>query len=185
MKLRKFHFKKVNSTNDTAIRIIKNTNNKFGIIIAKNQKKGKGQYGKKWTSYNGNLLVSIFFSLNKIKLSLSQLTKVNCLLVKKLIMQFYNGNITIKHPNDLLINKKKISGILQEKISKSNENFIIVGIGINLIKSPKITKYQTTNIKDLTNVKISSKNAALKLVKIYEKFIPILPKINTKNMNKI
>ena len=41
MKLRKFHFKKVNSTNDTAIRIIKNTNNKFGIIIAKNQKKGK------------------------------------------------------------------------------------------------------------------------------------------------
>ena len=47
MKLRKFHFKKVNSTNDTAIRIIKNTNNKFGIIIAKNQKKGKGQYGKK------------------------------------------------------------------------------------------------------------------------------------------
>ena len=185
MKLRKFHFKKVNSTNDTAIRIIKNTNNKFGIIIAKNQKKGKGQYGKKWTSYNGNLLVSIFFSLNKIKLSLSQLTKVNCLLVKKLIMQFYNGNITIKHPNDLLINKKKISGILQEKISKSNENFIIVGIGINLIKSPKITKYPTTNIKDLTNVKISSKNAALKLVKIYEKFIPILPKINTKNMNKI
>jgi BirA family biotin operon repressor/biotin-[acetyl-CoA-carboxylase] ligase len=100
-------------------------------------------------------------------------------------MQFYNGNITIKHPNDLLINKKKISGILQEKISKSNENFIIVGIGINLIKSPKITKYPTTNIKDLTNVKISSKNAALKLVKIYEKFIPILPKINTKNMNKI
>ena len=35
-----------------------------------------------------------------------------------------------------------------EKISKSNENFIIVGIGINLIKSPKITKYPTTNIKD-------------------------------------
>ena len=31
-------------------------------IIAKNQKKGKGQYGKKWTSYNGNLFVSIFFS---------------------------------------------------------------------------------------------------------------------------
>ena len=107
MKLKKFNFKKINSTNDTAIRIIKNTNNKFGVVIAKDQKKGKGKYGKRWTSYNGNLFVSIFFSLNKIKLSLNQLTKVNCLLVKKLLMQFYKGNIIIKHPNDLLINKKK------------------------------------------------------------------------------
>jgi BirA family biotin operon repressor/biotin-[acetyl-CoA-carboxylase] ligase len=129
--------------------------------------------------------VSILFSLNKIKLSLNQLTKVNCLLVKKLLMQFYKGNIIIKHPNDLLINKKKISGILQEKVSKSNENFIIVGIGVNLVKSPKIAKYPTTNIMDLTNEKISSNNATLKLIKIYEKFIPILPKINIKNMNKI
>ena len=185
MKLKKFNFKKINSTNDAAIRIIKNTNNKSGVVIAKDQKKGKGQYGKKWTSYNGNLFVSIFFSLDKIKLSLNQLTKVNCLLVKKLIMQFYKGNIRIKHPNDLLIDKKKISGILQEKILKSNETFIIVGIGINLVKSPKITKYPTTNIMDLTNVKISSNNAILKLIKIYEKFIPILAKINIKNMNKI
>ena len=185
MKLKKFNFKKINSTNDTAIRIIKSTNNRSGIVITKNQKKGKGQYGRKWTSYNGNLFVSIFFSLNKIKLSLAQLTKVNCLLVKKLIMQFYKGNITIKKPNDLLINKKKISGILQETLLKSNETFIIVGIGVNLVKSPRISKYPTTNIADLTHVQISSNNAALKLIKIYEKFIPILPKINIKNMNKI
>ena len=129
--------------------------------------------------------MSIFFPLNKIKLSLAQLTKVNCLLVKKLIMQFYKGNITIKKPNDLLINKKKISGILQETLLKSNETFIIVGIGVNLVKSPRISKYPTTNIADLTHVQISSNNAALKLIKIYEKFIPILPKINIKNMNKI
>ena len=61
MKLKKFNFKKINSTNDTAIRIIKSTNNRSGIVITKNQKKGKGQYGRKWTSYNGNLFVSIFF----------------------------------------------------------------------------------------------------------------------------
>ena len=185
MKLKKFNFNKINSTNDTAIRIIKKTNNKSGIVITRNQKKGKGQYGKKWISYNGNLFVSIFFSLNKIELSLTQLTKVNCLLVKKLIMQFYKGNITIKKPNDLFINKKKISGILQETLLKSNETFIIVGIGVNLVKSPTIAKYPTTNIADLTNIRISSNNATLKLIKIYEKFIPILPKINIKNMNKI
>ena len=48
MKLKKFNFKIVNSTNDLAIKIIKNTNNKSGIVIAEKQKRGRGQYGKKW-----------------------------------------------------------------------------------------------------------------------------------------
>ena len=64
MKLKEFNFKIIKSTNDLAIRIIKNTNNKSGIVIAQKQKKGRGQYGKKWTSFKGNLFVSIFFKLN-------------------------------------------------------------------------------------------------------------------------
>ena len=112
MKLKKFNFKTVNSTNDLAIQIIKKTNNKSGIIIAEKQKKGRGQYGKKWTSFKGNLFVSIFFKINKVQLSLKDLTKVNCLLVKKLLSKFYNGKITIKKPNDLLINRMTSSGNL-------------------------------------------------------------------------
>ena len=74
MKLKKFNFKIVNSTNNLAIQIIKNTNNKSGIIIADKQKKGRGQYGKKWTSFKGNLFVSIFFQVDLVKLSLKNLT---------------------------------------------------------------------------------------------------------------
>ena len=107
------------------------------------------------------------------------------MLVKKLIFEFYKGKISVKYPNDLLINKKKISGILQETLTKSNEKFIIIGIGINLIKSPKIINYPSTSLLDLINIKISSTIAALKLKKIYEKFIPLLPKFNVKNIDKI
>ena len=124
MYLKKFNFKTINSTNDLAARIIRNTNNKSGIVIAEKQKKGRGQYGKKWVSYKENLLVSIFFPINKINLTLKSLTKLNCLLVKKLISEFYKGKIIIKNPNDLLINKKKISGILQETLLKSDEKVI-------------------------------------------------------------
>ena len=184
MRLKKFNFKIVNSTNDLAIQIIKNTNNKSGIIIADKQKKGRGQYGKKWISFKGNLFVSIFFQVNNIKLSLKDFTKVNCFLVKKLLSNFYKNKIMIKNPNDLLINNMKISGILQETLSKAGEKFIIVGIGINLIKSPIIKNYFTTNLFDLTGVKITSKNAALKLIKIYEIFIPKLPKFNIKNLDR-
>ena len=184
MRLKKFNFKIINSTNDLAIRIIKNTNNRSGIVIAEKQKKGRGKHGKKWTSFKGNLFVSIFFPVDKIKLSLKDLTKVNCFLVKKLLSNFYKGKIMIKNPNDLLINKMKISGILQEILSKSGETFIIVGIGINLIRSPVIKNYLITNLFDLTGVKITPNNAVLKLKKIYENFIPLFPKFNIKNLER-
>ena len=185
MKLRKFNFKTVNSTNDLAIRIIKNKRFQTGIVVAEKQKKGRGQYGKKWCSYKGNLFVSVFFPISKVNLSLKILTKINCLIVKRLISNFYKGKISIKSPNDLLINKKKISGILQETLFISGKTFIIIGIGINLIKSPNFANYKTTNLLDLTKVRINTNNTILKLIKLYEKFIPMFPKFNVKNISRI
>ena len=185
MKLKKYKYKNVNSTNDLAIQIIKNTNNKFGMVISDKQKKGRGQYGKKWTSFKGNLFVSIFFPIDKIKFSPKDLTKVNCFLVKKLLSNFYKDKITIKNPNDLLINNMKISGILQETVLKSSSKFIIVGIGVNLIKSPILKDYPTTNLLNLTGLKIMPNSAILKLKNIYEEFIPLLPKFNINNIEKI
>ena len=184
MKLKEFNFKIINSTNDQAIQIIKNTNNKSGIIIAEKQKRGRGQYGKKWISFKGNLFVSIFFQISMVQLSLKNFTKINCFLVKKLLSNFYKDKIIVKKPNDLLINNMKISGILQETLSKSGKTFLIVGIGINLIKSPSIKDYLTTNLFDLTGVKITPNNAALKLKKIYETFIPMFSKFNIKSLNR-
>ena len=107
MKFKKFKFKKVKSTNSTAIRIIKNSRYNYGMVISDIQTMGRGQYGKKWISYKGNLFVSFFYRLNNINLSLSRLTKINCLLVKKLLKNYYKKNIIFKKPNDLLIQKKK------------------------------------------------------------------------------
>ena len=85
MKFKIFRFKKVESTNNSAIRIIKNSNIDYGMVVANQQKNGRGQYGKKWISYNGNLFVSFFYKINHLKVSLTQITKINCLLVKKLL----------------------------------------------------------------------------------------------------
>ena len=185
MKIKKYNFKIVKSTNDLAIQIIKKTNDDLGMVIAQKQKHGRGQYGKKWISFEGNLFVSIFFPIDKNQISLKDLTKINCHLVKKLLSKYYKGKITIKNPNDLLIDNMKIAGILQETMLKSGKTFIIVGIGINLIKSPIIKNYPTTNLLDLTDEKITPYNAILKLKKIYEEFIPVLPRFNLKNILKV
>jgi len=67
-----------------------------------------------------------------------------------------------------LIDKKKICGILQETLSKFNKRFIIVGIGINLIKSPNIKNYPTTNFWDLLHKKIPKNKIENELKKIFE-----------------
>ena len=168
MKFKIFRFKKIKSTNNTAIRIIKNSNVKFGMIVAQTQYGGRGQYGRKWISYKDNLLVSFFYSLKDLKLSINQLTKINCLIVKKLISKYYKKKILYKKPNDLLVNQKKVCGILQETIEKLNEKYLIVGIGINLNKSPNIKNYPTTNLGKLLNKKISKKKIEIKLKNIFQ-----------------
>ena len=168
MKFKKFKFKKVKSTNNTAIRIIKNSNFKYGMVISDTQTMGRGQYGKKWISQKGNLFVSFFYDLKNINLSISRLTIINCLLVKKLLSNYCKKNIEFKRPNDLLIQKKKISGILQEIVSIFNNKFLIVGIGINIKKSPKIKNYPTTNLDELTNEINNKSLIENKLKKIFE-----------------
>ena len=168
MKFKIFRFKNVESTNNSAIRIIKNSNTDYGMIIANEQKRGRGRYGKKWISYNGNLFVSFFYRLDHLNVSLKKISKINCLLVKKLLSIYYKNKIILKKPNDLLINKKKICGILQEKISKLNKRYLIVGIGINLIKNPNLKKYPTTNLSILLNKKVSKNIIEKQIKRIFE-----------------
>ena len=115
MRLKIFRFKRVNSTNSTAIRIIRKTNYQTGMVISDIQSKGRGQYGKKWISLKGNLFVSFFYNLGNINLSLQRLTRFNCILVKKFLQIYYKKNIIYKKPNDLLIEKKKFVEFYKRK----------------------------------------------------------------------
>ena len=168
MKFRKFKFKKVRSTNNTAIRIIKKTHYKYGMVISESQTNGKGQYGRKWISNKGNLFVTFFYEVNKIKLPIATITKLNCLLIKKLISKYTNKKILYKKPNDLFIDKKKICGILQEIIFMQNKKYLITGIGVNIKRSPYIKNYPTTNLKDLTNKHIKINEIEKSLKQIFE-----------------
>ena len=70
-----------------------------------------------------------------------------------------------------MINKKKISGILQEKIEKSHKKYFVIGIGINLIKNPNLPNYPTTNLFDITKKKINKKKIEKELKITFEKFL--------------
>ena len=172
MKLKKYQFKKVNSTNDIAIKKIKSGISR-GLIITETQSKGRGQYGKKWISFKGNLLMSIFFEINT-GISIKYITFKNCEIIRKSIQKFTKNKIKIKPPNDLLINNEKICGILQETFFQNKKKFIVVGIGLNLVKSPKIKKYPTNYLNKYTSKKISKLMLFRSIKCLYEKKINYL-----------
>ena len=163
MKFKKFFYKKVNSTNDLAIKKIK-TGIAQGIIVADYQKKGRGQHGKKWLSFKGNLFITIFFKI-KHNINIKKITILNCKIIKKILLKYIKKTISIKAPNVLLINKKKICGILQEIKFNNEVKFIVIGVGINLIKNPKIKNYPTTDILSETGFKVKK----IDLIKNIEK----------------
>ena len=177
MRYKIFKFKRVKSTNNTAIRIIKESNCNLGMVISETQVKGKGQYGRMWISLKGNLFVSFFGKLNRSKLKISTITKINCLLVKELISKYTKKKILFKKPNDLLIDKKKISGILQEVILIKDNKFLITGIGINITKNPIIRNYPATNLQEVTKKSISKITVENKLKQIFEKNLSKLYRI--------
>ena len=166
MLLKKFSFKKVKSTNNVAIRKIK-SGFLNGIIVSDEQSKGRGRHGKKWISIKGNLFTTIFIPIKK-NYDQVKITDINCNLIKECINKIIKKKIIVKKPNDLLIEKKKICGILQEMYIYKKKHFMIIGIGINIIKSPYLDEYKTTFINKYLKKKISRDKVFDSLKKIYE-----------------
>ena len=166
MVLKKFKYINVSSTNDVAIKKIKQ-GYKAGIVISDTQSSGRGQYGRKWVSKKGNLFFSIFFIINK-RMQISRLVASLLRIIKKILLKYTNSNLNIKKPNDITINKKKICGVLNETLFYNNLKFLVVGIGINIASSPNLRNYQTTSLNEITNKKVSKIELLKKIIKAFE-----------------
>ena len=171
MIIKKFNYGRVNSTNDLALKLIKTTRYKSGFITANSQVKGRGRHGNIWISKKGNLFVTIFFSLKSIDYSITKLSTINLNIIKKLLSMYTKEKIFIKKPNDIMINKKKICGILQEIISKNGKDYFIVGIGLNVNNKPKINRYPTACLREIINKKIKIKDISNDLFNLYNIFL--------------
>jgi len=168
MSIKILKYKCVVSTNNKAITMIKQNKISPTIIIAQKQTNGRGRYGNKWISSKGNLFMTLFFEINKRK-SIKKLTVENCKIVKKTIFKFIKKTIKIKKPNDLLVENKKLCGILQETLTHNSKKYIIIGIGINLIKSPVIKNYPTTYMGKFIRKRINKSLIYNDIKRKYEK----------------
>ena len=132
------------------------------IIVANFQNKGVGRRNSSWESKkNKNLLFSMFLSNDKLKSTLiNYLNIITSLSIIHTLKKYVdNEEIKIKLPNDILVNNKKISGILIEtKVSKNYFKEIIIGVGININqKHFSFKEYEPTSLIHYTKKKINRK----------------------------
>ena len=144
-----FIFSEVSSTNDVLNDMFENENISDGaIVISDCQIKGRGRHNRKWVSPSGlNLYMSVLF---KPDIQTSKFPIFTFLASCALMDTFVKFKIysKIKWPNDILVNEKKIAGVLTEfKFSKKhNVNYLIVGIGVNLNLSKRDIYEQMNDI---------------------------------------
>ena len=171
MKIKIKKYKKVKSTNEIALRLIKKNYSEPTLIISEKQTDGRGRTGKKWISKKGNIFLSLFFKFNQRKINFKQFAILNAFLIKKVISKTISTNVTIKWPNDLLFNKKKFCGILQEVIKFDNFDYLIVGIGLNTNIDPQNKGFKSTSLKNILKKKINNQKVLNNIVVAYERFL--------------
>jgi BirA family biotin operon repressor/biotin-[acetyl-CoA-carboxylase] ligase len=126
-------YREVESTNDVAFDLAKEGATEGTVIIADTQTKGRGRLQRKWISPPGfNLYMSIIFRPSISSKDASILTLVSSVALFEAVNS-YGIKCQIKWPNDLLINRRKVAGVLTEmELGGEGVEFVLVGLGINL-----------------------------------------------------
>ena len=130
----------IDSTNDRAIELIRQSNlNSPAVIIAESQTSGRGQRSRKWWSGTGSLTFSYVTFLEKDETESrpstpSGLISLASALAVSDAFKSINPtlNFEIKWPNDVMLNQRKIAGILVESVSTDRNLFSVIGIGANI-----------------------------------------------------
>jgi BirA family transcriptional regulator, biotin operon repressor / biotin---[acetyl-CoA-carboxylase] ligase len=154
------YFDEIDSTNDEAKRLIR-SNHHDGMdegltLISTIQTKGRGQFDRTWFSDDEGGLYYTFVKKNpSIKdLSTKSIIKETSNIIKTCLETVTTCNIDLEWPNDLLLNDKKVGGILVEAVSSESQafKFIIIGVGLNLNQEsfPDAIKHVAISLKQYT-----------------------------------
>ncbi|MEN6291910.1 MAG: biotin--[acetyl-CoA-carboxylase] ligase [Methanobacterium sp.] len=154
------YFREVDSTNEVAKKLAREGAPEGTIVIAESQRRGKGRRGKKWISPLGGAWLSIILRPNTLPINAPQLTFIAGVAAAQTIKEEYGLDAGIKWPNDVLIDDKKVCGVLTEISTEIDTiDYIVTGIGIdanidvNLL--PSELQDTTTSLKSELNQDIS------------------------------
>jgi len=169
------HLESVSSTNEYALEALKKGKVSHGSLISADfQESGKGQRGKKWESEKAkNLLLSYVLTPKNFAAEKSFELNFVCALAVVDFLKFYlpNTEVHIKWPNDLMLNHKKVAGILIENsLQSGNLKQAILGIGINVNQEVFKSPFATSMVNESKNT-LNLAKCILTLNSLLEKWL--------------
>lgn len=145
------HYRETGSTNDLARQSAAQGDPEGQVFVADHQTAGRGKPGRKWISPAGeNLLFSIMLRPPVGAHQAPLVTQIACRSVAAVLRDHYGIESTFKRPNDVLVDGKKICGVLTEAVTRSGKSLesVVIGIGLN-VNAAKID-----GIPDSTSIKV-------------------------------
>ncbi|MDH5551983.1 MAG: biotin--[acetyl-CoA-carboxylase] ligase [Nitrosomonas sp.] len=147
------------STNRLAKELARDGADHLTLVLAHQQTSGRGRYGREWISSAGNVFWSMIVRPGSDWPSLTGMSHVAALAVHATIVAYVGdgAHVQVKWPNDVLVNGKKIAGILLEAspvmanmddidTDRSKNKWVVVGIGINVTDYPSQINYPATSL---------------------------------------
>jgi len=149
------------------------------LIIAERQSAGKGRLGREWFSPTGGIWLSIILYPQLSPSYISRITLFTAVVVVKTIKICTQIESQIKWPNDILINEKKVCGILTEMSAELDIiNWVVVGIGINVNidhrEFPEDIQENTISLKEVLGKEILRVKLVQTFLQEFEKYYEIL-----------
>ena len=143
-------FDSVGSTNDEAKDLARSGSPERTVVWARRQETGRGRRGRAWTSPAGNLYTTTILRPRATPAVAAQLSFLASLVIAETAEAFLPplAQVRCKWPNDVLVNGRKVAGILLEsEAGPSGEvAWLVLGVGINLLHFPEATEFAATSL---------------------------------------
>ena len=150
------YFDEVESTMDIARELARKQCPHFTVVIAGHQKKGRGRLKRSWLSTEGGLYFTIVVRPEIPPVLSPRVNLVASMILAQTLRHMFNINAMVKWPNDVLVDGKKISGILSEMEAEIDRvSFISIGLGINVNNDPTPYEPMATSIKKILGKDVS------------------------------
>lgn len=144
-------FDVVDSTNDEAKRLAEDGAPEFTLVWARAQRRGRGRRRRSWASPRGNLYLSVVMRPDVPPAVAAQLAFVAALGLNDALHALlpHSIDLVLKWPNDLLLNGRKVSGILLESAMRARGavDWLVIGIGVNMASHPATAEFSATSLR--------------------------------------
>ena len=188
---RVYYFEEIDSTQNFAQQIALDKKENGTIVIAERQTAGRGRLDRKWTSPKGGMWFSLIIH-PKFDVSTSTLVPIaGAVALAKSIKTTLNVDVSVKWPNDITMDGKKVAGMLVDASFQANNiDYLILGIGINFdIDSKKIEKRlsKSPNFYGINSLRKKDDATPPKILlrEFLEQFEKILTQLNKGEKTKI